>query len=102
MDGRISWGGDRRGKGTVFGVNLWRPIVTNGDFVAQSYKSDALFTNYFGEDVFYSCWDYVMLNRIQSYSCTTVRHRPAVSGQCRPLIGSRTLPVQCPIGVLLR
>jgi len=37
-------GGDRRrGRGS-FGVNLGRPIVTNGD-------GDALFLNYFGEDL---------------------------------------------------
>ena len=34
-------------------VNLGRPIVTNGDFVALLWdESDALFPNYFGEDLF--------------------------------------------------
>jgi len=37
-----------RGEGTVFGVNLGRPIVTNGDFVVQLCESDELFPNYFG------------------------------------------------------
>jgi len=32
--GILDGGGDRRGEGAVLGVNLWRPIVTNGDFVA--------------------------------------------------------------------
>ena len=27
-------GGDRQREGTVFGVNMMHPIVTNGDFVA--------------------------------------------------------------------
>jgi len=36
--------GDRRGEGAVLGVNIGRPIVTNGD-------GDALFPNYFGEDM---------------------------------------------------
>ena len=44
-------GGDRRmGRGS-FGVNVGRPIKTNGDFVAQLCKSDALFPNDFGEDL---------------------------------------------------
>jgi len=31
--GVLDFGGDRRrGKGSL-GVNLWRPIITNGDFV---------------------------------------------------------------------
>ena len=29
-DGCIKWGGDRRRKGAVFGVNVGHPIVTNG------------------------------------------------------------------------
>jgi len=33
-------------------VNLGHPIVTNGDFVAKLYESDALFPIYFGEDLF--------------------------------------------------
>jgi len=32
------------GEGTVLGVNLGRPVVTSGD-------GDALFPNYFGEDL---------------------------------------------------
>jgi len=39
------------GKGAVFGVNLGRPIVTNGHFVAYLCESDALFSNYFEEDL---------------------------------------------------
>jgi len=31
---------------------LGRPIVSNGDFVAWLCESDALFPNYFGEDLF--------------------------------------------------
>jgi len=38
--------GDRRRERNSFGVNMRRPIVTNGD-------GDALFP-YFGEDLFYS------------------------------------------------
>jgi len=34
------------------GVNLGHPIVTNGDFVAYYSESDALFPNYFGQDLF--------------------------------------------------
>jgi len=34
------------GEGAVLGVNLGRPIVTNGDFVMR------LFPNYFGHDLF--------------------------------------------------
>ena len=34
-------------EGAVWGVNLGRPIVTNGDFVAHLCESDALFSNYF-------------------------------------------------------
>jgi len=35
-----------KGERAVLGVNLKRPIVTSGD-------GDALFPNYFGEDLFY-------------------------------------------------
>jgi len=38
---------DCRREGAVLGVNLERPIVTNGDFATQ------LFPNYFGQDLFY-------------------------------------------------
>jgi len=38
-------------EGGDLGVNLGRPIVTNGDFVAYC-ESDAVFTNYFVEDLF--------------------------------------------------
>jgi len=37
-------------EGAVLGVNLGRPIVTNGDFVA--YLCDVLFSNDFAEDLF--------------------------------------------------
>jgi len=40
-------GGYRRREGAVSVVNLRRPIVTSGDFVALC-KSDVLFPNYFG------------------------------------------------------
>jgi len=41
------------GEGAVLGVNLWRLVVINGDFVAsQLCESDALFPNYFGEELF--------------------------------------------------
>jgi len=33
----LHWGGDRRREGTVLGVNVGHPIVTNGDFVARLY-----------------------------------------------------------------
>jgi len=32
--GVLNFGGNRRSEGAVLGVNLGRPIVTNGDFVA--------------------------------------------------------------------
>jgi len=38
-----------KGRGS-FGANVGRPIVTNGDFVAQLCGRDALFPNYFRED----------------------------------------------------
>ena len=41
--GALDEGGNRRGEGAVFGVNLGRPIVTNGDFATW------LFPNYFGQ-----------------------------------------------------
>jgi len=37
-------------EGAVLEVNVGRPIVTDGDFVAWLCESDALFPNYFGED----------------------------------------------------
>jgi len=44
-----------KGKGTVLGVNLGCPIVTIGD-------GDALFPNYFGENLFYvDSWAYTSL-----------------------------------------
>ena len=45
--GVLDWGGDHQNGGGSFGVNLARPIVTNGD-------GDALFPNYFAGDLF--CW----------------------------------------------
>ena len=51
--GVLDGSGDRRrGRGS-FGVNLGRPIVTSEDFVAYLCESDALFPNYFAEDLFY-------------------------------------------------
>ena len=47
--GVLDAGGDRRREGAILGVNLVSPIVSNG-------YGDALFTNYFGEDLFiYLC-----------------------------------------------
>ena len=38
--GVLDFGGDRRrGRGTVWEVNLWRPIVTNGEFAASLCES---------------------------------------------------------------
>jgi len=38
-NGVLDFGGDRRrGRGSL-GVNLWRPIVTNGEFVALLCES---------------------------------------------------------------
>jgi len=42
----LVWGGDRRRGRAVLGMNLGRPIVTNGDFVMR------LFPNYFGQVLF--------------------------------------------------
>ena len=36
------------GEEAAFGVNMGRPIVTNGDFATW------LFPNYFGQDLFYN------------------------------------------------
>ena len=45
--GVLDGAGDHRREGAVWGVNLGRPIATNGD-------GDALFPNYFGEDLFHT------------------------------------------------
>jgi len=56
---------DRRGYSqrgrSSFGVNVGRPIVTNGDFVAYLCKSDALFPNYFGENLPFPYGDIFLL-----------------------------------------
>jgi len=44
--GVLDCGGDRRRERESFGVNLWRPVVTNGNFATR------LFPNYFGQDLF--------------------------------------------------
>ena len=49
--GLLDWVVVGEGEGADLGVNVGRPIVTNGDFVAQLCESDALFLNYFGEDL---------------------------------------------------
>jgi len=50
--GALDTGGDRqRGRGSS-GENVGCPIVTNGEFVAKWCESDALFPNYFDEDLF--------------------------------------------------
>ena len=41
--GVLDGDGYRRREGAVLGLNLGRPVVTNGDFVAR------LFSNYFGQ-----------------------------------------------------
>jgi len=46
-----AWDGDRRREGPVLWLNLSRPIATDGDSVAQSCESDALFPNYFVKDL---------------------------------------------------
>jgi len=51
-NGCIRWGGYCWRGRAVLGVNLGRPIVTNGDFVAWLCESDALFLNYFRR----TCW----------------------------------------------
>jgi len=43
-------GGDRRRKGAVLGMNLGRPVVTNGDFATRLFPDD------FGDDLFAVCW----------------------------------------------
>ena len=48
----LDGGGDRRRERAVLVVNLGRPIVTKGDFVAQLCESDALFPNYFWGGLF--------------------------------------------------
>jgi len=44
----LDGGGDRRWERAVLGVNLWRPIATDGFFIAWLCESDELFPNYFG------------------------------------------------------
>jgi len=44
--GVLDAGGDCQREGSVFGVNLGRPIVTNGDFATK------LFPNYLRQDLF--------------------------------------------------
>ena len=39
-----------------FGVNLGRSIATNGDILSWLYESDALFPNYFGDDLFHTAY----------------------------------------------
>jgi len=39
------------GEGAVFGLNLGRPVVSSGNFVACLRESDALFANYFEKDL---------------------------------------------------
>jgi len=51
-NGVLDEGRDRRRGRAVLGVNFERPIVINGDFVAQLCESDALFPIDFGEDLF--------------------------------------------------
>jgi len=36
--GVLNFGGDRRREGAVLGMNVGRPIVTNGDFVASLWE----------------------------------------------------------------
>jgi len=49
-------------EGAVLGVNVGRPIVTNGDFVEKLSYSNAFFPNYFGRtcSVMVSCDDIIM------------------------------------------
>ena len=50
-DGCIRWVVIVEMEGAVLGVILGHPIVTNGDFVAWVWESDALFPNYFSGDL---------------------------------------------------
>jgi len=59
--GVLDGGGDRRREGAVLGVNLGRPIVTNGSFATQ------LFSNYF-EDLFY--YSSVLHHQVVDRFCT--------------------------------
>jgi len=45
-------GDDRRREGAVLGLNVGRPIVTDGDIVAQLCESDELFRKLLREDLF--------------------------------------------------
>ena len=47
--GVLDWVGDRRREGAVVGVNVKRPVVTNGILCMRG--GDALFPNDFGEDL---------------------------------------------------
>jgi len=50
-DGCIRRGGDHQRERGSFGGEFGHPIVTNEDFVAYLCKSDALFSDYFSEDL---------------------------------------------------
>jgi len=47
--GVLDRGGNRRMRSSSFGDEFW---AISGDFVASLCESDALFPNYFGEDLF--------------------------------------------------
>ena len=68
-DGCIRWGGDRRRGRGIFGVNLGRLIVTNGN-------GDALFPNDFGRTYFASLDS---ASRISVYSV----HRIGRNAYCK-------------------
>ena len=46
-EGVLDGGGNRRREGAILGLNLGRPIVTNGEFATR------LFPNYYGQYLFY-------------------------------------------------
>jgi len=50
-DGCIRWGGDRRREETVFGVNLGRPIVTNGTWLRRFARATHSSQITLGEDL---------------------------------------------------
>jgi len=56
---------------------LGRPIVTSGDFVAQFCDSDALFPNYFGEDLLFFL-QYIPIHHITRPSTNSLHAYPSL------------------------
>jgi len=80
---------DRRREGAVLRVNLGRPIVTNGDFVAQLCDSDALFPNY--SPVFGRVHQNAALETMSAIYCS--KYRSTQLDCCRSAVSRRHITV---------